>query len=120
MGEAKRRNQKREAIIAAEPRCIYCPGPVENLENMPPMGMLRGRQRPGGMGNRGTRGSDAVAALMARIDPDNGLGSWQAKEMLRLISAVDAYAPGVREELSLPSQAKNEWCADPDPASFSE
>jgi hypothetical protein len=49
MGEAKRRNQKREAIIAAEPRCIYCPGPVETLEHMPPMGMLRGHQRPGGM-----------------------------------------------------------------------
>ena len=120
MGEAKRKNQKREAIIAAEPRCIYCPGPVETLEHMPPMGMFRGRQRPGrmeyaacGVCNRGTRGSDAVAALMARIHPDNGLGSWQAKEMLRLISAVDAYAPGVREELSLPGKAKDEWVRRP-------
>jgi hypothetical protein len=120
MGEAKRKNQTREVIIAAEPRCIYCPGLVETLEHMPPIGMFRGRQQPGGMEyaacgvcNKGTRGSDAVAALVARMHPDNRIGSWQAEEMRRLISAIDAYAPGVREEMSLPSKAKYEWVRRP-------
>ncbi len=118
MGEAKRKNQTREAIIAAEPRCIYCSGPVDTLEQ--PTGMFRGRQRPGGMEyaacgvcNNGTRGSDAVAALMARIHPDNGAGSWQTEEMRRLISPIDRYAPGVRDEMSLPSKANHEWVRRP-------
>jgi hypothetical protein len=69
--------------------------------------------RPGGMEyaacgvcNIGTRGSDAVAALLARIHPDNGEGSWQAEEMRRLISTIDAYAPGVREENELAEQGQ--------------
>ena len=115
MGEAKRKNQTREAIIAAEPRCIYCSGPVDTLEHMPPTGMFRGRQRPGGMEyaacgvcNNGTRGSDAVAALMARIHPDNGAGSWQTEGMRRLISAIDRYAPGCagRNELAEQGQPR--------------
>jgi hypothetical protein len=51
--------------------------------------------------NNGTRGSDAVAALMARLHPDNGEGSWRADEIRTLKSAIDAHAPGVREEMSL-------------------
>src|ERR1700736_2228652 len=111
MGEAKRKSQTRAAILAAEPRCIYCPGPAATLEHMPPRGMFRERQRPSGMEyaacdacNEATRGSDAVAALMARIHPQNRDGSWQAQEMRRLVSAIEAYAPGVREEMSLPSK----------------
>jgi hypothetical protein len=46
--------------------------------------------------NNGTRGSDAVAAVMARLHPDNGEGTWQADEIRKLISALDAQAPGVR------------------------
>jgi hypothetical protein len=120
MGEAKRKNRTREAVLATEPRCIYCPNPAETLEHMPPRGMFRGRQRPGGMEyaacdacNEGTRGADAVAAVMARIHPENKLGSWQAEEMRKLMSALDAYAPGVREELSLPSKAKYGWISRP-------
>jgi hypothetical protein len=116
MGEAKRKSQTREAILAAEPRCIYCPGPAATLEHMPPRGMFRERQRPSGMEyaacdacNEATRGSDAVAALMARIHPQNRDGSWQAQEMRRLVSAIEAYAPGVREEMSLPSKVTHGW-----------
>jgi hypothetical protein len=113
MGEAKRKSQTRQEIIAGEPRCIYCPAPAESLEHMPTRGIFRDRQRPGAMEygackacNNGTRGSDAVAAVMALMHPDNGEGSWQAEEILKLISAIDTHAPGVREEMSLPRQVK--------------
>ena len=63
--------------------------------------------------NNGTRGSDAVAALMARMHPDNGEGSWQAEEIRKLKSAIDAHAPGVREEMSLPGKSNYEWARRP-------
>jgi hypothetical protein len=114
MGEAKRKSQTRE------PRCIYCPGPPVTREHMPPMGMFRDRQRPGAAAyraceacNNGTRGSDAVAALIARMHPDNGEESWQAEEIRKLISAIDTYAPGVREEMSLPGKFNHEWMRRP-------
>jgi len=120
MGEARHKSRKREAILASEPRCIYCAGPPETLEHMPSRGMLRGKARPSGMEyaaclacNNGTRGSDAVAAVVARLHPDNGESSWQSQEARKLISALDAYAPGVREELSQPGKAQSEWLRRP-------
>ena len=120
MSEAKRKSRAREAILATEPRCIYCPGPPATLEHMPSRGMLKGKVRPSGMEyaacaacNNGTRGSDAVAAVIARLHPDNGESSWQTEEMLKLMSALDAYAPGVREELSQPGKTRSEWLRRP-------
>jgi hypothetical protein len=120
MGAAKRKNQTRQAILAGEPRCIYCPGPAETLEHMPPIGMFRDRQRPGRMEygvcqacNTGTRGSDAVAALMALMHPDNGEGSWQAEKIGELRSAIDTHAPGVWEEMSLPGKFNHELARRP-------
>jgi hypothetical protein len=111
MGEFKRKSRSRREVMQTEARCIYCPGPVETLEHMPPVAMFRGRQRPGAMEygackscNEGTRGSDAVAALLARVHPQNDPGGWQEKEIRKLIGAVRAHAPGVREELSLPGK----------------
>ena len=124
MGEAKRKSRAREEILATEPRCIYCPGPPQTLEHMPSRGMLRGKLRPSGMEyaacevcNSGTRGSDAVAAVIARLHPDNSESSWQAEEMRKLMSALDAYAPGVREELTQPEKAWSEWLPRPRSAS---
>jgi hypothetical protein len=84
------------------------------------MGMFRDRQRPGAAAYRAceacnnvTRGSDAVAALIARMHPDNGEESWQAEEIRKLISAIDTYAPGVREEMSLPGKFNQEWMRRP-------
>jgi hypothetical protein len=121
MGEGKRKSRTRGAILATEHRCIYCPGPAQTLEHMPSRGMLRGKERPSGMEyaactacNSGTRGSDAVAAVVARLHPDNGERSWQVDETLKLLSALDAYAPGVREEMSQPSKSRSEWLRRPD------
>lgn len=116
MGEGSRKSRTRVAILANEPRCIYCSGLPQTLEHMPSRGMLRGKERPSGMEyaaciacNNGTRGADAVAAVMARLHPDNGAGSWQAEEVRKLISALDAHAPGVREEMSQPHKSRAEW-----------
>lgn len=120
MREAKRKSLTRAAILATEPSCIYCAGPPESLEHMPPRAMFRSRERPSGMEyaacdscNNGTRGSDAVACLMARLHPDHRQGSWQVEEMRRFLSAIDAYAPGVREEMSLPSKVQHGWLTRP-------
>jgi hypothetical protein len=107
MGEARRKSRSRREVVETEARCIYCPGPVETWEHMPPVSMFRDRQRPGAMEygackscNEGTGGSDAVAALLARVHPHNGFGGWQESEILNLVRRVDIHAPGVREELT--------------------
>lgn len=116
MGEARRKNESRKNILQRESRCIYCSGPAETLEHMPPRGMFRERQRPGFMEygccitcNGRTRGSDAVAAFLSRQHPDNADGGWQDKEGRKLISAIEAYAPGVREELTAHDKASYKW-----------
>ena len=118
MGEARRKSRSSDEIIASEIRCIYCANPAQSVEHMPPRGMFRDRQRPSAMEfgvcyscNAGTRGSDAVAALMARLHPDNGVGTWQAKDIQGLRSAIDRYAPGVREEMSTPGKFRYELAA---------
>jgi hypothetical protein len=116
----KRKSRTREAILATELRCIYCSGPPQTLEHMPSRGMLRGRERPSGMEyaacascNNGTRGSDAVAAVIARLHPDNSESSWQGNETRKLMSALDNYAPGVREEMSNPDKVRSQWLRRP-------
>jgi hypothetical protein len=120
MGQSKLRSRTREAVLASESRCIYCRNPPVTLEHMPPRGMFRNRHRPGAMEygacetcNKGTRGSDAVAAVMARLHPENRRGSWQAQEVRRLLSALDQFAPGVREEMSIPGKFAFGWARDP-------
>jgi hypothetical protein len=121
MGEKKHRSQSRQAIIAGEPRCIYCPGPAESVEHMPPRAMFRDSQRPGAMEygvcfacNSGTRGSDAVATFIALLHPNNLEGSWQAEKVRKLISMIRAHASGVLEELSLHDKRRDEWARRPD------
>jgi hypothetical protein len=105
-------------VIASERRCIYCANPAVTLERMPPREMFPNRQRPGATEygktwNNGTRRPDAVAAVMARMHPDHGRGSWQADEIRKLISAIGKYAPGVREEMSLPGKLAFGWARRP-------
>jgi hypothetical protein len=52
------------------------------------------------------------------MHPDNGEGSWQEKEIRNLISTIDTLAPGVREEMSLPSKLNREWMRRPALAFF--
>lgn len=63
--------------------------------------------------NDATRGADAVAAMVARILPYEDSQGWQTTEMLRLLSAVDRHAPGVRAELSDPWKTRHGWSRRP-------
>ena len=59
--------------------------------------------------NSGTRGADAVASIISRLHPDNGEGSWQNDEIKKRVPALDAFAPGVREEISLCGRHERRW-----------
>lgn len=120
MGEERRKSLAKAAIVAAEPRCIYCASPAATVEHMPPRGMFKDKQRPGMMEfgacaacNDGTRGADAVAAMFARIAPFHNESSWQTKEARDLIRAVVAHAPGVIEEIFHPDKERVEWIPGP-------
>jgi hypothetical protein len=47
--------------------------------------------------------------VIARLHPDNGEGAWQTDEVRNLMSALDAHAPGVREEMSAPGKSAQVW-----------
>jgi hypothetical protein len=117
VGEASRKSRKGAQIVAAEARCIYCAGPSETFEHMPPLVMFRDKDRPGSMWefgsckacNNGTGGADVVAAVISRVHPDHGEESWQNKEIRKLIRPLDKYAPGVREEMFRPEKHERGW-----------
>jgi hypothetical protein len=116
MGEARIKNRTRPEIVARETRCIYCAAPAETVEHMPPRSMFRAKHRPGAMEfgacnacNEGTRGADVAAAVIARLHPDHGEQSWQNEEIKSLIRPLDAFAPGVREEMSQPGTHDERW-----------
>ena len=53
MGEAGRETRKGAAVEATEPRCIYCAGPSETAERMPPLGLLELELEPNDPCGRG-------------------------------------------------------------------
>jgi hypothetical protein len=63
--------------------------------------------------NEGTRGADVTAAVIARLHPEHGEESWQNEEIKSLIRPLDAYAPGVREEMSRPGTREERWIPRP-------
>jgi hypothetical protein len=92
---------------------------------MPPLGMFRGKHRPGDMEfgcckacNEGTGGADVVAAVISRLHADHGEESWQNKEIRKLIRPLDKYAPGVREELSQLGSHQERWIPKPNSGLF--
>jgi hypothetical protein len=59
------------------PHCVYCGGPNETVDHIPPIAMFDGRDRPPGLEfpccracNGGSKDTDAVIALLSRIYPD--------------------------------------------------
>jgi hypothetical protein len=120
MGEAKRRSRNRQAILANEPRCIYCPEPPESIEHMPPLGMFKNRFRPSGMEfascngcNTGTGGADIVASFLARISPFDDADTWRIKEAKKLKRALEKFAPGVLDELFREQKTQINWIRNP-------
>ena len=46
MGEAKRKQSKREVFLIANPRCVYCGNPATTTDHCPPRCFFEGRQWP--------------------------------------------------------------------------
>jgi len=110
VGQAKQRSLKKTEIIQNAERCVYCDDPnPTTIEHMPPRGLFRNKDRPSGWEfaccsscNQETRGSDAVAQLLAFVDPINITEpekSWKLQAMTKVTGAVDAHAPGVLKEI---------------------
>lgn len=124
MGEGARKSRAKAQVLANEERCIYCdtansPDAKLTLEHMPPIAMFRGRDRVSGMEfaccetcNVKTRGADIAASCLSLIPRRNLEGDWKTEAMVRLLPALDRYAPGVRAEM-VRSKQKRRWLWTP-------
>jgi len=106
MSDHKAKSRSRAAILAADPRCIYCHQPATSVEHMPPRGMFRDRSRPSGMEypccdscNNGTSAADLVAGFMARINPTPETEAWKRTEMVSRRRVLERIAPGLIDEV---------------------
>lgn len=104
MGEAARRSRHRGEILAGEPRCIYCEGAAETNDHMPPKSMFRGSKRWSGLEfaccqncNSGTRGAEAVAALLSRIPVDDI--NFEEVEFRKYLGTAEQLNPGLSAQL---------------------
>jgi len=118
MGEAKQKSRNKKEILDAATRCVYCDRQKGGgdrdfeVEHMPPRGMFKDKQRPSGWEfascvrcNSCTSGADAVAQLVALIDPVNS-DPWKVSKFRKLISSVSIKAPSVARELRLPHKVQ--------------
>ncbi|MDX8536545.1 hypothetical protein RFM23_02805 [Mesorhizobium abyssinicae] len=101
-----KKSRSRAEILVPDAVCIYCGGPANRVEHMPPRSMFKGKDRLSAMEypsceacNNGTSGADSVAAFIARIEPDGAGGSWKAVENFSQVIALNEFAPGVLDEL---------------------
>ena len=116
VGEAKLRSRRRQEILSAHPRCIYCANPhASTIEHMPPRGLFKGKQRPSGWEfptcsdcNEGSRGADAIAQMLSLIPPFGG-ERWQFEKMKGVLPAVRKHAPRAYHEISSNQKAKSRW-----------
>lgn len=125
MAVASRRSRARAEIVAGEPRCIYCNTPNSGpgsltLEHMPPISMFKMRDRVSGMEfasceacNVGTRGADIAASCLSMIEPREGQRDWKLEAMVRLLPALDRFAPGLRTEM-VQSPQRHRWLWTPE------
>jgi hypothetical protein len=109
MGEARRKRESFEKMLARRAGCVYCAGAAvaDTIEHMPPIAMFEGRQRPIGLEfpacaacNRATKHSDLVASLMANCLPNSNSTTRQT-DLKRLLSGVANNIPGLLEEMSI-------------------
>lgn len=113
MGEHKVRSRKRAEILLAAERCIYCGSTTPTtIEHMPPRGIFQGKDRPSGWEfpackrcNEGSRGADAVAQLMALMEPVSER-AWKVEKIKQIHSAVRRHAPAVAAELALSNNSR--------------
>jgi hypothetical protein len=118
VGQARLKSRNLAALVASEPRCIYCANAPESAEHMPPIGMFRARSRPSGMEfaactecNIGTSGADLVAAFFARISQSEN--PRMIAEAASLRGKLEKLAPGVLAEFLQPTSRRDAWQRTP-------
>lgn len=108
MGEAKRKRESFDRLLARRPGCVYCAGAAlaNTIEHMPPIAMFVSRQRPRGLEfpacnscNRGTKQSDLVASLMAHLWTNDSPA--RQRDLQRLLSGVGNNVPGLLQDMKL-------------------
>lgn len=116
MGEARQKSRAKKAVLAGEPRCIYCPNPATTLEHMPPTAMFKDRLRLSGMEfascepcNVGTRAADAVASMLAHITPYSDPKDWRVHVLPKFISTLRTVAPDFLKELQDQNNTRKTW-----------
>jgi hypothetical protein len=119
MGQASARSRSREAVLANEPRCIYCADEPATLEHMPPLIMFASRRRPSGFEfaacngcNRATSPADLVASFFARLNRSLHANQRLTSEAVTLRNKLAKLAPGVLEELFRWEKTTRVWLRD--------
>jgi hypothetical protein len=107
LSEARARKRAHQALLAANPFCIYCGSPADTIDHMPPSIMFWGKQRPRGLEfscckacNSGTRFSEMAVAMLSRAAPDPTVESHRS-ELKRLLASVSTNIPGLLQEMEI-------------------
>jgi hypothetical protein len=105
MGEAKRRRTHFLKFAKVHPHCAYCGGPTETIDHCPPRAMFQGRIAPEELEfpacdacNQGTKKSDALVALMGRLDPFFASGDKDGRGAA-LVRTVHQFYPTLLEQM---------------------
>jgi hypothetical protein len=107
LSEARARKRAHQALLAANPLCVYCGSPADTIDHMPPSIMFWGKQRPRGLEfscckacNSGTRLSEMAVALLSRAAPDATVESHRS-ELKGLLASVSTNIPGLLQEMEV-------------------
>jgi hypothetical protein len=107
LSESRARKRAHQALLAANPSCVYCGSRADTIDHMPASIMFWGKQRPKGLEfpcckacNSGTRLSEMAAALLSRASPDATVESHQS-ELKRLLTSVSTNIPGLLQEMEI-------------------
>ncbi len=107
MGEAKRKQRRKEAFLKEHPNCCYCGGmtPASTVDHVPSRQMFTFKRRPKGLEvpachvcNQVTRQHEQAAAMLGRIYPD-GPTEAERDEIRLIMRAVHTNIPGLLEEM---------------------
>lgn len=110
MGAAARRQKK---FLESNPVCAFCGGKAEatTIEHCPPRALFQDKQWPEGFEfpacsdcNHGSRNQDLLVAMLARMDPFEGKGDRDGRQIGLMHKANQRY-PGLFEKM-MPSASE--------------
>jgi hypothetical protein len=109
VGEARQRGLSREALLAANPSCIYCAGmsPATTIDHMPPRIVFSGKLRPRQFEfpscdgcNQGTKATDQFIAWVSRMYPDAHTEP-ERTEVRKILRGLSNNMPDVLREMEI-------------------